>query len=119
MSAFEVKALIGNPSEPNRASELLLLVDSGATLSSIPRPFLESLGIAPGMTRTFLLADGSRVHRQTGSVLATMDGVTMPIPVMFAGTADAPVLGATALEILGFVVDPVEKKLIQRDLLAL
>jgi predicted aspartyl protease len=119
MGVFEVKVRIANPSEPKRGSELLLLVDTGATLSSIPRPVLESLGIAPGMTRTFLLAEGSRVHRQTGSVLATMDGVTMPVPVMFAGATDAPVLGATALEILGFGVDPAEKKLVQRDLLAL
>ncbi len=42
----------------------------------------------------------------------------MPIPVAFADE-NAPVLGATALEILGFTVDPIEKRLQPRDLLAL
>ena len=43
----------------------------------------------------------------------------MQIPVMFADPGDSPVLGASALEILGLAVDPIEKKLIPRDYLAL
>ena len=119
MGCFEITLRIANPVTPDRASALQLLVDTGATLTALPRPFLESLGVEPGMSRTFIVADGRRVRRETGSVLATIDGVTMAIPVMFAEADDAPVLGATALEILGFAVDPVEKKLVPRDLLAL
>ena len=119
MGVFDVTLQIANPVTPDRASSLQLMVDTGATLSSMPRPFLQSIGVSPGMTRAFLLADGRRVYRATGSVLATIDGVTMPIPVMFADENDTPVLGATALEILGFAVDPIAKKLVPRDLLAL
>ena len=119
MGCFEVTLRIANPVSPGRASTMQLLVDTGATLTSLPRPVLESLGITPGMSRTFRIADGRRVRRDTGTVLATLDAVTMAVPVMFAEGDDAPVLGATALEILGFAVDPVEKKLVPRDLLAL
>jgi predicted aspartyl protease len=119
MGVFDVTLQVANPATPNSASSLQLLVDTGATLSSMPRPFLQSIGVLPGMTRAFLLADGRRVYRETGSVLATIDGVTMPIPVMFADEHNPPVLGATALEILGFAVDPIAKKLLPRDLLAL
>lgn len=94
-------------------------MDTGATLTAMPRSLLQSLGIEPGMARIFLVADGRRLRRETGTVLATMNGVTMAIPVMFAEEGDASVLGATALEILGFVIDPVERKLVPRDLLAL
>ncbi len=119
MGVFEVTLRVTNPASPGRAADIQLLVDSGATLSFLPRPLLQSVGISPGAVRTFLLADGRRVHRETGSVLATVDGVTMPIPVVFADENDALVLGATALEILGFIVDPIERKLVPRDLLAL
>ncbi len=119
MGVFTVSVRIASPAAPDRGTDVELLVDTGATLTSLPRPILESLGVAPGMVRTFRVADGRRVRRETGTVLATMDGVTMAIPVMFADQGDAPVLGATALDILGFAVDPVEKKLIPRDLLAL
>ena len=119
MGCFEVTLRIENPEAPARGTTAQLLVDTGATLTTLPRELLSSLGVRPGMVRNFRLADGRRVQRQTGTVVATIDGVTMAIPVMFAEGGDSLVLGATALEILGFAVDPVEKKLIQRDLLAL
>jgi len=43
----------------------------------------------------------------------------LPTPVAFAEPGEESVLGATALEALGFTVDPVEKRLVPRDLLAL
>ena len=119
MGCFEVTVKVANPVSPSRSSTIQLLVDTGATLTSLPRPFFQSLGITQGMSRTFRIADGRRVNRDTGTVLATLDGVTMAIPVMFGEGDDAPVLGAAALEILGFAVYPVEKKLLPRDLLAL
>jgi len=119
MGCFEVALKLESPETPGRVITVQLLVDTGATLSPLPRQTLAALGIRAGMTRNFRLADGRRIQRQTGTVLATIDGITMPIPVLFAEEDDSPVLGATALEILGFAVDPVERKLIARDLLAL
>ena len=41
------------------------------------------------------------------------------MPVAFGEPGEEAVLGATALEILGLLVDPVNQKLIPRNLLAL
>ncbi len=93
MGMFEVKVTLANLAAPGRAEEVSLLVDTGATLSWIPRTILERLGV--------------------------IDGRKAPVPVAFGEPGEEAVLGATALEVLGFVVDPVAKKLIARNLLAL
>lgn len=119
MGTFQVEVTVGNPSSPERAGRISLLVDTGATLSWLPREFLEKIGIRPISRSRFILADGSRQERDKGIVVITVDGKTMGVPVAFAERGESSVLGATGLEILGFAVDPVERKLIARDLLAL
>jgi len=42
-----------------------------------------------------------------------------PVPVAFGEPGEKAVLGATALESLGFVPDPIAKKLVARNLRAL
>jgi hypothetical protein len=74
MGMFEVKVKLANLAAPGRSEEVSLLVDTGATLSWIPRKILQG---------------------------------------------EEAVLGTTALEGLGFLVDSVAKRLIPRDLLAL
>jgi len=110
---------LANPEAPERAGEVMLLVDTGATLSWIPRDLLQSLGIRPTSRLEFQLADGRVLQRDVGAALFTINGRTLPIPVAFAELGEEAVLGATTLEALGFAVDPVEKKLIPRRLLAL
>ncbi len=119
MGLFEGDLKIVSPVSPSREVTVQLMVDTGATLTSVPRAVLQSMGVQPVASQTFVLGNGQQIQRDAGSVLATLDGVTMPIPVMFAEGDDAAVLGATALEIMGFVVDPVEKKLVPRNLMAL
>ena len=119
MGLFEVKVTVSNPSAPNRAASVELLVDTGATLPWIARSILESIGISPLARRGFLLADGRRVERETGIVRLTLDGVAIGATVVFAEAGEGSMLGATALEALGMAVDPVGKKLLPRDLMAL
>src|SRR5438046_5361693 len=119
MGLFEVKVTIKNPAAPERSARAELLVDTGATLSWIPRSTLESIGIAPLARHGFLLADGRRVERETGMAMLTLDGVAIGATVVFAEAGEGSMLGATALEALGVAVDPVEKKLLPRDLMAL
>ena len=119
MGMFEVKVRISSPVAPDRAVDLLLLVDTGATLSWIPRAALESIGAAPVSRMPFSLADGRRLERDIAGVILGIDGRRAPVPVAFGEQGEEAVLGATALEALGFIVDPVSKKLVPRDLLAL
>ena len=52
-------------------------------------------------------------------MLLTIDGRKGAVPVAFGDPGEEAVLGATALETLGFMVDPVGQKLVPRNLFAL
>jgi clan AA aspartic protease len=116
---FEVKVKLASLTPPGRTEEISLLVDTGATLSWIPREILQKLGVTSFSRLPFSLADGRRLERDVTAVLVTFDGSKAPVQGAFGAPGEEAVLGATALEGLGFMVDPVAKKLIPRDLLAL
>jgi clan AA aspartic protease len=113
---FEVKVKLANLAAPSRMEEVSLLVDTGATLSWIPRQVLEGLGATVFSRLPFELADGRRLERDVTTVLLTIDGRKAPVPVAFGEAGEEAVLGATALESLGFLVDPVAQKLVPRNL---
>jgi len=119
MGMFNVKVKLASLAAPNRAEEVSLLVDTGATLSWIPRHVLEGLGVMPYSRLPFALADGRTLEREITAVLMTIDGRRAPVEVAFGEAGEEAVLGATALEGLGLLVDPVAKKLLPRNLLAL
>jgi clan AA aspartic protease len=119
MGLFEVSVRLANPAQPDRVRDVSLLVDTGATLSWIQRDILQNLGVRPTDRLEFQLADGRVLQREVGAALFTIDGRTLAIPVAFGESGEESVLGATALEALGFAVDPVEQRLIPRRLLAL
>ncbi len=68
--------------------------------------------------RSFLVADGRTVERETGGALVRLKG-SVAITVVLAEPGDGNMLGATALETLGFAVDPIGRRLIPQQLLAL
>src|SRR3989338_7846831 len=116
---FEVNVRVSSLLAPDRSSEVSLLVDTGATISWIPQAVLQNRGATPFSRLPFSLADGRRLERDITAVLVQIDGRKAPVDVAFGQEGEAAVLGATALEGLGLMVDPVAKKLIPRDLLAL
>jgi predicted aspartyl protease len=116
MGMFEAKVKIAGLDAASPTEELSLLVDTGATLSWIPRETLERLGAAVFSRLPFELADGRRLDRDVTTVLLTIDGRKAPVAVAFGEPGEASVLGATALESLGMMVDPVAQKLIPRNL---
>jgi len=119
MGMFEVTVKVENLAAPGRAAEVPLLVDTGATLSWIPRDVLQNLGVTAFSRLPFSVADGRVLERDVTAILLTVDGRRAPVEVAFGEAGEAAVLGATALEGLGLLVDPVAKKLIPRSLLAL
>jgi clan AA aspartic protease len=116
MGMFEVNVKLANLATPSQTEELSLLVDTGATLSWIPRAILKKLGVTAFSRLPFTLADGSRLEREVTAVLLTIDGRKAPVQVAFGEDGEAAVLGATSLEGLGFMVDPVGERLVARDL---
>ena len=119
MGQFSVRTAIAHPADPNRVAEVDLLVDTGATLSWVPRQILEQLGIPRLPRRRFLLADGGFVDRHTAGALMRMDGTEVMVTVVVAESGDAHLLGATALETLGLGIDPIRPQLIPQSLLAM
>ena len=119
MGLFDVKVKLATFSASGWTEEVSLLVDTGATLSWIPREILERLGVAPVSRLPFTLADGRTLERESTAVLLTIDGRKGAVPVAFGEPGEEAVLGATALETLGLVVDPVAQKLVPRNLRAL
>jgi len=116
MGMFEVKVKLANLASPSQTEDLSLLVDTGATLSWIPRTTLERVGAKVFSRLPFTLADGSRLERDITAVLLIIDGRKAPVQVAFGEEGEEAVLGATSLEGLGFMVDPVGEKLVPRDL---
>lgn len=119
MGMFEINVKLASLTAPSQTEEMSLLVDTDATLSWIPRAILERLGVKAFSRLPFTLADGRRIERDTTAVLLMIDGRKAPVPVAFGEVGEESVLGATALETLGFMVDPVGGKLVPRDLRAL
>ena len=119
MGMFQVKVGLANPSAPERLREVELLVDTGATLSWVPAEILKGLGVGAVSRFEFQLADGRVLERDVGAALFRINGRKLIIPVAFGEPGEEAVLGATALEALGFAVDPIEMKLVPRKLLAL
>ena len=87
------------------------LVDTGATYTTLPAPFLDGLGVVPHGRDTFVLADGRRVERDIGRTWIRVDGRTELTLVVFGGAGSEALLGAYALEGLRLAADPVGRRL--------
>ena len=110
MGTFTVPVLVGNPSSAARET-VHALVDTGATFSVMPASMLRRLGIEPTRTRRLRLANGQVEERQTGMAFFEVQGIDGDVMVVF-GPENLYLLGATTLEVLLLVVDPINKQLI-------
>ena len=113
MGTFSVSATVGNPDSAARET-VDALVDTGATFSVMPASRLRRLGIEPTRTRRLRFANGQVEERQTGMAFFEVGGMDGEARVVF-GPEDLYLLGATTLEDLSFVVDPINKRLIIAD----
>lgn len=119
MGQFKVRVVVAHPTDPAKNAEVDLIVDTGATLSWIPKDVLERLGVPRFGRRAFLIADGSTIERETATAIMRLDGVQAGVTVVAAEPADGRLLGATSLESLGFAVDPINRRLVPQTLLAM
>ena len=111
MGLTDVKVLVSNPIDSNRARTLKFLVDSGAVYSVVPAEILAELGIVPEDVESFTLADLTEIRRPVGQAAFTYAGRTRTSPVMFGEQGDAVLLGVMSLEALGLMLDPVKQEL--------
>ena len=86
-------------------------VDSGAVYSVVPGTILRRLGIKPHSSRTFTLADGTRIKRRIGDAVFLIDGERGASPVIFGEKGDSVLLGTVSLESIGLLLDPIKRVL--------
>ena len=87
------------------------LVDTGASDSLAPADELEKIGVRQEGKMSYELADGSVKEYPYGLVRIEFMGETTAGRVIFGQPGCEPLLGVTALESVGIVVDPANKTL--------
>jgi clan AA aspartic protease len=92
--------------------QVRVLVDTGASYSLIPSDLARAIGV-PTLRRTIevTLADGRRKRLKIGTVLVRIGRREAGVTTLVGPRGSEPLLGAEALENLGFKVDPRRRKL--------
>jgi predicted aspartyl protease len=102
---------VGNPAAPDATERVEFLIDSGAVYSLAPTPVLERLGIKPLSEQEFRLVNGDKITRKRGIALFRYGERVGGADVIFGEEEDSSLLGATTLESLGLVLDPLRREL--------
>ena len=88
------------------------LVDTGATIVSLPPDVIEKLGLEPVQTRRMRTAGGMVEATMFSAVRLTIAGRACTVDVMEVPAGIPVLIGQVPLEILDFVVDPGKRELI-------
>lgn len=109
---FRVKATLAHPTEPSRAREVSLLVDTGATFTWIPEEVAAGLGLDRVGSRSVRLADGRVVERPLTQAVITLNGEQLTTPCLVGDPGSDFLLGAITLESFSLAADPVNRRLV-------
>ncbi|MBI4558653.1 MAG: clan AA aspartic protease [Candidatus Hydrogenedentes bacterium] len=109
MGLTKVTTKLTNLSAPTRSYEAIFVVDTVATDSMAPANELEKLGIRKEGKTAYELADGTAKEYPFGLVRIEFMGEITAGRIIFGESASEPLLGVTALESVGIMVDPVSK----------
>ena len=109
MGTFSVTAQVLPVDPTGRPESVTLMVDTGATYTSLPRSQLERLGYGSLGRRQVVFANGK--WDVTAVTLSLLDS-TLPTLCFMAPDSGPGLLGAVTLEEFGLGVDPIGKRLI-------
>ncbi|MDX1947258.1 MAG: aspartyl protease family protein [Pirellulaceae bacterium] len=88
------------------------LVDTGATLLSLPTRMIAQLGLRPVTSKRIVSSKGTADSMMYSAVRLTIMGRSCTVDVMEVPDDVPPLVGQIPLEHLDFVVDPRNQKLI-------
>lgn len=111
MSHAIVNAVVTASVRSRRRARVGLNVDSGFVYSVLPRRLWRALGIKPMRTVELHLADGTSLKRCVGQANFTIDGLDAVSPVILGESGDEPLLGAVTLASMGFILNPLSRRL--------
>ena len=109
---------IAASSDPNAGEKVRARVDENSMLSVFPANLLDGLGVRRFSRRLFYGFNGP-VARDVGGVFMRRDDVVAYVTAVFGAEDDPPIMGVTALESLGYQVDPVAGRLNRVEMLML
>jgi aspartyl protease family protein len=111
MGLVEVSIILRNPehSEADKR-EIKALVDTGATLTILPREIALSLKISPKSTEKVMTAGGP-MGIDISNAEVEIAGKKEIVRVAISDVIDRVLIGVTTLETLGLAVDPVNGQL--------
>ena len=101
--------------EANDARQVVVpdaLIDTGATLLSLPKKLIKQLGLLKIGERRVTTSVGVRTASLYGPVLLTIEGRSCTVDVGEVPNSVPTLVGQVPLELLDFVVDLRERKLI-------
>lgn len=101
---------ITNPQNGGKTMQRKMLVDSGSVYSILPSKDLYKLGIKPDSRQKFILGNGKEMEKDVGEARFMWKGVKRTAPVVF-GDEKVYVLGVTTLEVMGVILNPIDRKL--------
>ena len=109
MGHVEVEVGLSNPETGAKADEKGL-VDTGATLTVLPRKLAETLQL-PVKSQSKAMTGGGPVLIDLSDVYVEIFGKTATVRVAISDVVDRLLIGVTTLETLGLTVDPLAGQL--------
>ena len=100
----------------SRCKSVQALVDTGATLSVVPRRLAEELGLKPHRVDKVQTGAGV-IEVERAAAIVEVEGKKTVTEVWVSDIIDRPLIGATTLELLGLQVDPSTGRLREAPLL--
>ena len=111
MGLTRVTTKLSNTMDSAKSYEAIFLVETGATDSFAPGDEIEKLGVRKEGKMAYELADGTVKEYFYGLVRIEFMGEITAGRVIFGEPGSEPLLGITALESVGIMVDPANKTL--------
>jgi predicted aspartyl protease len=96
---------------PSGSATVDAIVDTGATFTKISRRTARKSGFSGRRQVEVVLANGEKAVRELGSIGLEIESQRDVVPVTVGDEGEAELVGCTALEILGFKVNPITRKL--------
>ena len=112
MGTFHVDVTVANLDDPARHRQVSLMVDTGATYTTLPRELIDALGCSAIGSRQVMLANGREEEWPIATVRVTVDGQEGPTFCLIGPAGGPALLGAVTLEEFALGVDPVAKRLV-------
>jgi aspartyl protease family protein len=100
----------------SRCEEVRALVDTGATLTVVPRPIAGRVGLKPHRVDVVHTGAG-RVRVERAAAVVEVEGRRTVTEVWISDIIDKVLIGVTTLELLGLEVDPSTGRLREAPLL--